>query len=421
MRKRHMYLPAALRKGLERLRGLRGRQLACVGAGLALGIASQASARSVLLNGNELSRNSRGQGAAAYELTVEGVGEEVLSMELELEERAYTREEASEIYEQILEELPGHILGENPSLREVCWDLNLLSGLEEYGVDFRWQSENPDRIDSFGNVNTEGLPEQGEETALRLRMTDGAWPQEFVIPLCVKPPIAEDGKMREQEFLAFVQEEEERQRTEETFKLPDSFEGRALTYGEPAESSFWPLALLGISAALLLELKERRDQESRRDARKRQLLLDYSEVLSRLIIFLGAGMSIRTAWDRIGEDYARGRKEGRLPERYAYEEMCTASSQMRTGIPEGKAFADFGRRCGIPQYIKLGGLLEQNRKNGSKNLRDVLKLEMADAFELRKHQARRLGEEAGTKLLAPLFMLLTVVMVMIAVPALMEF
>ena len=194
-----------------------------------------------------------------------------------------------------------------------------------------------------------------------------------------------------------------------------------MTYGEPAESSFWPLALLGISAALLLELKERRDQESRRDARKRQLLLDYSEVLSRLIIFLGAGMSIRTAWDRIGEDYARGRKEGRLPERHAYEEMCTASSQMRTGIPEGKAFADFGRRCGIPQYIKLGGLLEQNRKNGSKNLRDVLKLEMADAFELRKHQARRLGEEAGTKLLAPLFMLLTVVMVMIAVPALMEF
>ena len=49
------------------------------------------------------------------------------------------------------------------------------------------------------------------------------------------------------------------------------------------------------------------------------------------------------------------------------------------------------------QYIKLGGLLEQNRKNGSKNLRDVLKLEMADAFELRKHQARRLGEGAGDK------------------------
>ena len=166
-------------------------------------------------------------------------------------------------------------------------------------------------------------------------------------------------------------------------------------------------------------LKEQKDRERAEADRKRQLLLDYSEVLSRLIIFLGAGMSIRTAWDRIGEDYQRARREGRMPYRHAYEEMCTAASQMQTGIPEGRAFAEFGRRCGLPQYIKLGGLLEQNRKNGSKNLRDVLKLEMADAFELRKHQARRLGEEAGTKLLVPLFMLLSVVMIMIAVPALM--
>ena len=71
--------------------------------------------------------------------------------------------------------------------------------------------------------------------------------------------------------------------------------------------------------------------------------------------------------------------------------------------------------------MKLGSLLEQNRKNGSKNLRNLLRAETADAFEQRKHQARRLGEEAGTKLLLPLFILLSVVMVMIAVPALMEF
>ena len=50
--------------------------------------------------------------------------------------------------------------------------------------------------------------------------------------------------------------------------------------------------------------------------------------------------------------------------------------------------------------MKLSGLLEQNRKNGSKNLRETLRLEMAEAFEQRKHQARRMGESrdktAGT-------------------------
>jgi len=42
---------------------------------------------------------------------------------------------------------------------------------------------------------------------------------------------------------------------------------------------------------------------------------------------------------------------------------------------------------------------------------------MAEAFEQRKHQARRMGEKAGTKLLVPLFLLLGVVMVMIMLPA----
>lgn len=101
--------------------------------------------------------------------------------------------------------------------------------------------------------------------------------------------------------------------------------------------------------------------------------------------------------------------------------MDMVSSQLASGVPEGRAFEEFGRRCGLQPYMKLGGLLEQSRKNGSKNLRDTLKLEMADAFEQRRQQARRLGEEAGTKLLLPLFMLLSVVLVMIAVPALMGF
>ena len=39
--------------------------------------------------------------------------------------------------------------------------------------------------------------------------------------------------------------------------------------------------------------------------------MDHSEMLSRLIIFLGAGMSIRTAWDKIAEDYKRAVNEGR--------------------------------------------------------------------------------------------------------------
>jgi len=44
-------------------------------------------------------------------------------------------------------------------------------------------------------------------------------------------------------------------------------------------------------------------------------------------------------------------------------------------------------------------------------------MESIQAFEDRKARARRLGEEAGTKLLLPMFLMLAVVLVIVIVPA----
>ena len=71
--------------------------------------------------------------------------------------------------------------------------------------------------------------------------------------------------------------------------------------------------------------------------------------------------------------------------------------------------------------MKLAGILEQNRRNGIANIRAILNAEMAQAWEERKNLARRLGEEAGTKLLGPLFIMLIIVMVIIIVPAMLSF
>ena len=71
-------------------------------------------------------------------------------------------------------------------------------------------------------------------------------------------------------------------------------------------------------------------------------------------------------------------------------------------------------------YLKLSSLLEQNRKTGLKNLRQMLDDDVADAFEERKNLAKKQGEEAGTKLLLPMFMLLAIVMVIVVVPAFMS-
>ena len=65
----------------------------------------------------------------------------------------------------------------------------------------------------------------------------------------------------------------------------------------------------------------------------------------------------------------------------------------------------------------LGALLSQNLRKGTKGLTQMLRMEAIQAFEERKARAKRLGEEAGTKLLAPMFLMLAVVLVIVIVPA----
>ena len=47
----------------------------------------------------------------------------------------------------------------------------------------------------------------------------------------------------------------------------------------------------------------------------------------------------------------------------------------------------------------------------------MLRLAAVQAFEERKARAKMLGEEAGTKLLVPMFIMLAIVLVIVTVPA----
>lgn len=61
--------------------------------------------------------------------------------------------------------------------------------------------------------------------------------------------------------------------------------------------------------------------------------------------------------------------------------------------------------------------MSQNLRKGTKGLVQLLRIDALQAFEERKTRARRLGEEAGTKLLLPMFLMLSVVLVIVVVPA----
>lgn len=398
-------------------------QVFCIAAGVALYAILEITdgGDGFLLSGNRINRNGHGQGDERYEVLVDGLEQNEVAVAVSVGEKIYTQEEADHIFEIVISGLGERILGENSSLEEVRKDLNLISGIEEYGIRIRWETEDASLLDSFGTVYNQKAHKKGTEIVLKALLTDGIHEKDGDFLVKVYPPVLTAGEEMIAEFQSAVETIDRIQRTEESLVLPEEYKGMELRYRTGASSDHRIMLVLGILLAALCSIKDQVKERQATKCRQQQLLLDYSEILSKLMIFISAGMTVRLAWERITEDYEKGVKQKRRPVRYAYEEMSRTMYQLKSGTPESQAYSAFGRKCGLQPYRKLISLLEQNRRTGTKNLRDMLQAELASAFEQRKNLAKRLGEEAGTKLLLPLFMMLGIVMVMIVVPAFLSF
>ena len=150
------------------------------------------------------------------------------------------------------------------------------------------------------------------------------------------------------------------------------------------------------------------------------MMMDYPEIISKFSLMLSAGMTIYMAWERIVEDYLQKKQKGGQ-ERYAYEEMLITLREMQGGISELKAYDRFGKRCKVQSYLKFSTLIMQNLRMGSKGFLQLLNEEVESSFMERKNSAKKMGEEAGTKLLFPMLMMLIVVLIIIMAPAFMNF
>ena len=141
--------------------------------------------------------------------------------------------------------------------------------------------------------------------------------------------------------------------------------------------------------------------------------VDYVKLVSKLTLYMGAGLSFRSALARILRTADKNR--------FYAKEMELVMREIENGISEYKAIGKLAERCKIPYYTKLAVLLNQNIRKGNNNLQKQLKEEMDKAFEERKNLARKYAEEAGTKLLFPMVLMLLVVIVMIMYPAFVSF
>ncbi len=351
-----------------------------------------------------------------FRVLVEGEPEE-RTVQLEIPDRIYTEEESEQLFRETMEELDTVILGENPSFENISQKMELVTELPDSPVKIEWNTSEPTMLDWEGNPGDK-IPEHGSEVVLEALLKLGAYTKEYVRLVKVYP-----GKIsQEEQFQRQMQEQVEEDNADPRYvTLPEYWEGRKLTWKESTEHTGILILALAAVAAALLGMKKKQDEALVREEREEQLILDYPELVSKMILLLGAGLNTRRAFERIAADYTREQKEPKARRRFAYEEAVHTYYEMEGGIPEAQAYENFGERCAVPAYRALSVLFVQNLKKGNSYLLPLLEKEAADAFEDRRRAAKIAGEKASTKLLLPMAMTLGIVLIIIIVPAFCSF
>lgn len=148
-----------------------------------------------------------------------------------------------------------------------------------------------------------------------------------------------------------------------------------------------------------------------------QMLLDYPELLDRLSLLLGAGLSVKGSFKRIAVEYRTKLESGAVGFRYVYEEIVYMVRQLDNGKPEAVVYDEWGRRSKMPVYMKLSSIITQNLRKGSRDMLDKFRMMSLDALEERNVAMKRVGEKASSKLLIPMMIQFTIVLVIIMYPA----
>ena len=388
--------------------------LIILAAGALFGGAAKLSAGGSILLGEDGSivRGSYLEGEKELQVTAQ-LEDDVQVFRIRLGPRSLAQKELENLAEEFLEELPNLIAGKNTSLQLITEDLELLETYQGYPFQVEWKSSRPDVLGSSGSIIQ---PREQVEMELLAELKYQDFIREETLSITVLPPelTAQEQLHRELEEYLAVSEEESRR--EEVWSLPTQWKGSEISWTQKVEDNSLILWAAALAVAVLVYLMSDRDLHKQLEKRKNCLKREYPDLVHQLALFVGAGMTVRGAIQKIASDYEKkqSRLTGKLP---AYEELLYTCRELKSGVSEGAAYEHFGRRTGRQEYIRLSTLLMQNLKRGNSALLERLREEAEKSGEERLMQSRQLGEEAGTKLLVPMVLMLAVVMVMIMVPA----
>ncbi|MDP4181414.1 MAG: type II secretion system F family protein [Bacillota bacterium] len=171
------------------------------------------------------------------------------------------------------------------------------------------------------------------------------------------------------------------------------------------------MEFLGFSLSVLVITAFATDKELDNKVNKRRISmqLDFPDFLNTLTLLINAGMTVSGAWTRIAADTKKNTP--------LFVELRNVMAEITNGKSEIAAYEEFAKRCRLPEVTKFVSVITQNLKKGNSELVDILKFQSKECWEMRKHAAKRIGEEASSKALFPMMLMFLAVVLVVVTPA----
>ncbi len=327
-------------------------------------------------------------------------------LEAKLEAVKWTKEEIRQELLKNKEKIQKEILAENKSADEITGPLNLMKEIGSYGTTVYWELPDSERVEADGTIHQKGIQDGGEIVTLLARLKLENEEETVEIPLKIMPETWEQKFQRD--FESALNEDPYNL----DVRLPKEVDGIKITAGKKSDRRF--LYVMFVSILLSIGFAYVQDQKlmQKAEERNQQLQEDYADLVSTLLLYMQAGLSVEKSMGRMIEEY-----EKRKRFRYAYEEIKLVLNKIHHGVAQVEAFAQLGNRCNLKSYLKLANLMTQSLRKGNREMADLLHEEVLNGMEEKKAFLLKRGEEAATKMLFPMMLLLIVVMMIVIIPA----
>lgn len=171
--------------------------------------------------------------------------------------------------------------------------------------------------------------------------------------------------------------------------------------------------VLGLGLGILVPIALIKDLHGKVQKREQQILMELPELLSKMMLLVGAGETVQRALLHCVE------RKGADTEHPLYRELRQTVAEWESGFSFQQAFEHLSKRCGIQEMTVFTTTVLLNMRRGGSDFVMALRELSQTLWGKRTSISRTRGEQASSKLVFPMALILLTVIVLVGAPALM--